>query len=881
MEPKIARPDHPAITELSLLRLNTFGRLFVQRDGQRLGGAAAQPRRLALLAVLAASRDRGVTRDRLLAMLWPEAEDERARKGLNQALYALRQELGADEVLLGARDLRLNPELITSDVSLFTAALEADRLEQAAAEYAGPFLDGFHLSEAPEFERWLDEERAELARDYGKALERLARRAADAGDNLRAVEWWRKLCAQDPLNARVAIGLMEALVAAGDRASALKHVRIHEMLVQEELDAPPDREVLALAERLKAQEEPAARPQPGRDVAPVATPPVVGGQADKRTDGQPIGRPASRAGRPVLWLAPGALVAGLGVGALVFGRGHPSVLQLGRISRITAQPGLEVHPALSPDGKLLAFAAGPSGRLRIHVRHLAGGRTIAVTDGTLGDEHWPKWSPEGSRLGFEAGDAIYVVPPLGGSAKPLLTRSDPDGPSFLAWSPDGARLAYARGNTIEVLATEGGATTIIPTADQPHSLSWSRDGSRLAFVLGNAAFAYAVNAIGNIAPSSIWMVRGSGGQPQQVTDAASLNTSPVWMPDGKSLLFISDREGSRDLYRADLSDGRSVRLTAGLSLHTIDLSRDGRTLTYAGFTEYANIWSLPIPAQGSADLSESRPLTAGHQSIEGIALSRDGQWLAFDSDRAGRQAIYRMPVAGGEPVPIVDSSGDDFMPAWSPDGREIAYYGFRQGRRRLFVSPVAGGAPAAVAPDSSNQRFPDWAPDGRRLVFHSDRTGRFELYVVARETDGGWGEPHQLTNDGGQEARWSPDGTAIVYVRGTGLWLVAPTGGAPRLLIDTGEQAAPHQPLLAQWGPDGHSVYYKVLDAEGRASIWTIPAGGGTPRLLVRFDDLLRPSPRAEFATDGKRLYFTVAERESDIWQVVLGGEGAARPTAP
>jgi Tol biopolymer transport system component/DNA-binding SARP family transcriptional activator len=854
--------------------------MFVQRDGQRLGGAAAQPRRLALLAVLAASHDRGVTRDRLLAMLWSEAADERARKGLNQALYALRQELGGDEVLLGAQDLRLNPELITCDVSLFTAALAADRLEQAAAEYAGPFLDGFHLSDAPAFERWLEEERAELARDYCGALERLARRAADRGDRIGAVEWWRKLCAQDPLNARVAIGLMEALVAAGDRASALKHVRIYEALVQEELDAPLDREVLALAERLRAHEEPAPRPPPVPEVVPVATPPAAGGQADARTGGPPLEPAGHRARLPILWLVPAALVVGLGVGALVFGRGRSSELQLGRISRITAQPGLEVHPALSPDGKLLAFAAGPSGQLRIHVRHLAGGRTIAVTDGTLGDEHWPRWSPDGARLGFEAGDAIYVVPPLGGSAKPLIARSDPEGPGFLAWSPDGGRLAYARGNTIEVVATEGDATTVIPTADPPHSLSWSPDGSRLAFVLGNAAFAYAANAIGNIAPSSIWMVRGSGGQPQRVTDAASLNTSPVWTPDGKSLLFISDRDGSRDLYRVELSDGRSVRLTAGLSLHTIDLSRDGRMLTYAGFTEYANIWSLPIPTQGPADLSASRPLTAGHQSIEGIALSHDGRWLAFDSDRAGRQAIYRMPIAGGEPAPIVESNGDDFMPAWSPDGREIAYYGFRQGRRRLFVSPVAGGAPVAVAPDSFNQRFPDWAPDGRQLVFHSDRTGRFELYVVAREADGGWGEPQQLTSDGGQEARWSPDGTAIVYVRGTGLWLVAPTGSAPRLLIDTGEQAAPHQPLLAQWGPDGHSVYYKVLDAEGRASIWTIPAGGGTPRLLVRFDDPVRPSPRAEFATDGKRLYFTVAERESDIWQMVLTKHGA-QPSLP
>ena len=98
-------------------------------------------------------------------------------------------------------------------------------------------------------------------------------------------------------------------------------------------------------------------------------------------------------------------------------------------------------------------------------------------------------------------------------------------------------------------------------------------------MLGNAAFAYAANAIGNLAPSSIRMVRGSGGQPRRVTDAASLNTSPVWTPDGKSLLFISDRDGSRDLYQIELSDGRLVRLTAGLSLHTIDLSRDGRMLT--------------------------------------------------------------------------------------------------------------------------------------------------------------------------------------------------------------------------------------------------------------------------------------------------------------
>src|SRR5204863_9807012 len=108
-----------------------------------------------------------------------------------------------------------------------------------------------------------------------------------------------------------------------------------------------------------------------------------------------------------------------------------------------------------------------------------------------------------------------------------------------------------------VRRAEGGPVTRIPTAAQPHSLAWSPDGSRLAFALGNAAFVYAPNALGNIAPSSIWIVSPSGGPEQPVTDASSLNTSPVWTPDGKGLLFVSNRDGSRDSYQVHLD--RSVR----------------------------------------------------------------------------------------------------------------------------------------------------------------------------------------------------------------------------------------------------------------------------------------------------------------------------------
>jgi DNA-binding SARP family transcriptional activator len=121
-----------------------------------------------------------------------------ARKGLNQAIFALRQEMGSDDVFLATRDLRLNPDLVTSDVATFSRAYKVGNLEQAAAEYGRPFLDGFHLSDAPEFERWLEEERAGPARDYATSLQRLARRAEEAGDRQEAVEWWRRLAAQDP-----------------------------------------------------------------------------------------------------------------------------------------------------------------------------------------------------------------------------------------------------------------------------------------------------------------------------------------------------------------------------------------------------------------------------------------------------------------------------------------------------------------------------------------------------------------------------------------------------------------------------------------------------------------------------------------------------------
>jgi DNA-binding SARP family transcriptional activator len=245
-----------------MLRLNTFGGLILQQDGQLHTGPAAQRRRLALLAVIAASGRRGASRERLLALLWPDTDPDAARHSLYQALHVIRRSLGKDDVLLGSSTLQFDPERMTSDVEEFETAVEQGAHEEAVRLYRGPFLDGFRLEGAPEFEQWQEGERLRFAREHATALEALAAAANARQDYGAAVRWCRRLASAEPVSTRAALGLIQALVAAGDRAGALQFANVHSALVRQHLDAEPDPAVQAWAERLRAGEVPVAAVAP-------------------------------------------------------------------------------------------------------------------------------------------------------------------------------------------------------------------------------------------------------------------------------------------------------------------------------------------------------------------------------------------------------------------------------------------------------------------------------------------------------------------------------------------------------------------------------------------------------------------------------------------
>jgi DNA-binding SARP family transcriptional activator/tetratricopeptide (TPR) repeat protein len=229
------------------LRLHTFGGLWLATDALPFGLA---PRRLALLAIVAAAGRKGVSRDRVLGLLWPEAEPELARHTLSQTLYSLKRDTGREWVS-GVVELRLDPD-VSSDVGEFEEALEAGDLERAASLYAGRFLEGFYLPGVGEFERWAEERRAGLHNAAVRAGEQLATRSEQGGRIADAVRFWTRLTELEPLSARFAAGRMRALARAGDRASALAHARSHEQLIRRELDAEVDPSILELVRALKS-----------------------------------------------------------------------------------------------------------------------------------------------------------------------------------------------------------------------------------------------------------------------------------------------------------------------------------------------------------------------------------------------------------------------------------------------------------------------------------------------------------------------------------------------------------------------------------------------------------------------------------------------------
>ncbi len=241
-----------AISNVHMLRLSALGSATVIRDGIPLVGAASQSRRIALLAAIACAGIEGISRDTLLALLWPEKPEDRARHALSQWLFLMRRDLGVDDLISGSHTLRLNTDRMTADVVEFDTAIAAKEWQRAATLYRGPLLEGLLLSNAPEFQQWLDRARNQRHAQAKRALEQVAR-TCEPTDPEQAIIWWLRLAAIDPHSGPTASKVIRLLAASGDSVAAMAFARRHAETLRNDLDLSPSAEIASVIEELHAE----------------------------------------------------------------------------------------------------------------------------------------------------------------------------------------------------------------------------------------------------------------------------------------------------------------------------------------------------------------------------------------------------------------------------------------------------------------------------------------------------------------------------------------------------------------------------------------------------------------------------------------------------
>jgi Tol biopolymer transport system component/tRNA A-37 threonylcarbamoyl transferase component Bud32 len=559
------------------------------------------------------------------------------------------------------------------------------------------------------------------------------------------------------------------------------------------------------------------------------------------------------------WLAGGALVAA-GAFALSRRQSAPETIVLGQRVAVAVSDDQERWPTLMPDGRSVLYTLWGDTSGAIVIQQVNGGSPMVVTAGLPGFKCCQAVSPDGSRILFNAQDGLYVMPTLGGQARRIVSPVSANA----GWSPDGERIVVALTfDTLAIMSADGTGRQVVATGTELHSPAWSPDGEWIAFVDGNQFFHFDAN----IGSSAVKLVRADGGELIDVTGGASHNTSPVWVPGRRAILFISNREGGRDIYEQPLSRagrpaGPPIRITTGLNPERISLSADGSRLAWSSLTIVGNVWSLDLPAaDDSLPFSAARPVTTGAQAVESAHLSDDGAWVYYDSDRSGNSDIWRIPAAGGQPQQLTTDPAPEFQPRPSPDGQWIAFHSMRNGEnnRDVFVMPAGGGPQVQVSTSPSDDRMAVWSPDGRALAWMDGFSPDSNLLSARRTETGAWTAPRRYhTRAEAANPLWTPDG-AIEFDADSGLYRLDPeTGGMSTVMTNS-------RIGYRTWSADHRTVYGLVQErAPFRIVAFTPPDTTG--RTVAWSDKGLSQLYRYSIAVHGRRLYLPLSEQRLDVW---------------
>ena len=488
---------------------------------------------------------------------------------------------------------------------------------------------------------------------------------------------------------------------------------------------------------------------------------------------------------------------------------------------LTTYPGSERNPAMSPDGQLVAFTwDGPTqDNFDIHVKPLGPGAPRRLTVDPAEDVS-PVWSPDGLTIAFlrrQDGDRqdLILVPASGGLERKLAeVRTSSRLPS-LAWSPDGGWLVTSHRESTEenealfVVSARSGETRRL--TDPPHGFSgdympaFSADGRAIAFA-----------RLSGWSASEIQLLILSGDRPsggvQPLTSEGRWAVSPVWMRDGRTVVYLSGDNGGRmEMRRVHAFDRDRSRRLADLEGDAFQLTLNSQ-LIYSQETSDTNIWQASIGGSAGRPATGEVLIASTRQDWQ-PRLSPDGRQIAFGSTRSGAREVWVANLNGSGAAQLTSFSGPfvGFM-NWAPDGKSLVFHARPSGQADLFTIPVLhAGAQARLTTHAADDVTASYSRDGRWIYFASLRSGQWEAWKMPA----GGGAAIQISHTGGVEMPLeSPDGRSVYYcIPGNGIWRVPADGGESTRVVGP---IAPACAFVVE--PEG--VYYSApADSVHRGSI--------------------------------------------------------------
>lgn len=523
----------------------------------------------------------------------------------------------------------------------------------------------------------------------------------------------------------------------------------------------------------------------------------------------PVAEPAAtRPQKRTKWLVIAAIAAALVVGSLLTAwirRTPPrSIIS----ERYLTYSGQDYSPAVSPDGKLVAFASSRDGVQRIWLKQVAGGSEVPLTPGP---DDFPRFSPDGSEVIYVqnrrgVGTSLWRVPVVGGEPRRIL-----DDVTSADLSPDGSRLAFTRSIQVDgtvavalmVADADGSNAQEIARSDAgAQHPRWSPDGQSVAFVA----------ARGGRVTQAVLIVDVESKKMRELTSDAKAGevSSVVWTPDSRSVIYV----------RAE-----SVEAVVGSSarIYRHHVERDEAEVI--GWTSH-NGPMLDVLANGSLVLDVRSP----RDNLREIIPGQSDRWLTR-------------------------GNSSDRQPVYSPDGKSVLFSSNRSGNLDLWMIDNASGTVRRITDDGAEDWDPAFTPDGKKIVWSSGRSGSLEIWIANIDGSGA----RQLSRDGfdAENPTGTPDGQWIVYnsfnPKKAGIWKVRADGTEATHLVKT-------RTALPEVSPDGQYVAYLAESRSTRAAIRVVRLADGRdmgieilPRNLRRTAAILG---RVRWMPDGKSIAF-------------------------